>query len=324
MNKPTCRICGNHSNNTLFQVKEMMQGTRQPFDYFQCRRCECLQITTLPDDMSRYYANDYYSYQPAAPKTAWKQWLFRQRDRFAVFNTGPVGRIMYHFFPHLPLRSLALLPMQQTWRILDVGCGEGLLLQRLADLGFANLVGIDPFAAADASRNGVPILKKHLADLSGEFDCIMFHHSFEHVPDPLATLQQADRLLSRNGRLLIRIPVVTSAAWRAFGVHWVQLDAPRHFYLHSLTSMKLLAQKTNMTVESIHYDSAAMQFWGSEQYQQDIGLWESRSYCVNPQKSLFSKKDIRRFERQAQALNARGEGDQAIFILSRTTAVPVR
>jgi SAM-dependent methyltransferase len=316
MNALSCRICGHSENNMQFQVKEMMHGTRELYEYFQCSRCQCLQISSIPEDMSKFYPTEYYSYQAPPEKTACKRWLFKQRDRFAVHNRGCIGRLMYHFFPHLPLRSLVHMPLQHNWRILDVGCGQGLLLQRLAALGYQNLAGIDPFNAADMRHNGVSIWKKSIHEMDGEFDCIMFHHSFEHVPDPLSTLQLARQLLAKNGYLLVRIPIVSSAAWREYGVHWVQLDAPRHFYLHSLTSMELLAQKTNLVLQAVHYDSAAMQFWGSEQYRQDIGLWESRSYCVNPQASLFSKADIKRFQRQAKELNAKGQGDQAIFILS--------
>lgn len=57
----------------------------------------------------------------------------------------------------------------------------------------------------------------------------MFHHSFEHIADPFETLCSVRRLLS-SGTCLIRIPIVDSWAWENYGVNWIQIDAPRHFF----------------------------------------------------------------------------------------------
>ena len=43
-----CRICGNDKNNKPFEVREMLYGTKEKFDYFQCAECECLQISEYP------------------------------------------------------------------------------------------------------------------------------------------------------------------------------------------------------------------------------------------------------------------------------------
>ena len=67
----------------------------------------------------------------------------------------------------------------------------------------------------------------------------MFHHSFEHLPDPIETLERVYRLMPSGGNCLIRIPLVSSEAWKKYGPHWVQLDAPRHFFLYSIESLKL-------------------------------------------------------------------------------------
>jgi hypothetical protein len=97
----------------------------------------------------------------------------------------------------------------------------------------SNVLGIDPFLAEDIRyHNGLQILKKAIAELANEWDLIMFHHAFEHVPDPFETLQAASRLLSRHGVCLMRTPRVSSQAWERYGVNWVQIDAPRHFFIH--------------------------------------------------------------------------------------------
>ena len=63
-----CRICGNAEGNHAYDVREMMFGTRETFRYFQCGRCHCLQIARIPDDMSRFYPGNYYSFDPSPPE----------------------------------------------------------------------------------------------------------------------------------------------------------------------------------------------------------------------------------------------------------------
>ncbi|MEW5893965.1 MAG: hypothetical protein AB1697_12585 [Pseudomonadota bacterium] len=58
-----CRICGNTEGNTTYHVREMLHGTREPFSYFQCQVCGCLQIETIPEDLGRHYPRNYQAYK---------------------------------------------------------------------------------------------------------------------------------------------------------------------------------------------------------------------------------------------------------------------
>jgi 2-polyprenyl-3-methyl-5-hydroxy-6-metoxy-1,4-benzoquinol methylase len=77
----------------------------------------------------------------------------------------------------------------------------------------------------------------------------MLHHSFEHMDNPCGVLKQIDKLLNPDGELLIRIPVSDSFAWRKYGVDWFQLDAPRHFFLHTTKSIALLAKNSGFVLK---------------------------------------------------------------------------
>ena len=92
------------------------------------------------------------------------------------------------------------------------------------------------------------------------------HNVFEHVPDPLSTLKKLNDLLEPGRYALLRIPIVDSYGWKNYGVNWALLDAPRHFYLHTTTSMNLLAQEAGFEVARVVFDSDSFTFWGSEQY----------------------------------------------------------
>lgn len=310
-----CRICGNSQGLEIFRVREMMFGSRELFKYFQCPDCGCLQIDEFPADMSKYYSADYYSYNMPVPEGfSLKSFLRKKRDRFAVSGSGISGKILSMMFPSDIIRFYSGIPFDS--RILDVGCGSGSLVWRLREAGFSNAIGIDPYIDDTiVYSNGAKVEKRPLSRMEGTWDLVTFHHSFEHISDPEAELSKVRELISDRGTCIIRIPLADSWAWEHYGTNWVQIDAPRHFYLHSVKSMEILAAKTGFAVDHVEYDSTAFQFWGSEQYQKNISLTSVNSYSVSPDTSLFNKKIIKSFERKTKDLNIAGRGDQAAFFL---------
>ena len=131
-----------------------------------------------------------------------------------------------------------------------------------------------------------------------------------------ATTEKITRLLSDNGVCLLRIPVKSDYIWQRYGVDWVQLDAPRHFFLHTMRSLRLLAEKSGLRIEDSVFDSTEFQFWGSEQYNKDIPLRAQNSYYVNPTGSIFTTRELTEFKttrnRIEQSLSRRSS---RIFIL---------
>jgi SAM-dependent methyltransferase len=203
-------------------------------------------------------------------------------------------------------------------KILDFGCGNGKLLQNLQYFGFQNLTGADAFIEKNIFYpNGINIYKRPLNEIEPFFDLIMLHHSFEHLPDPLETLQEIYRLLAKNKFCLIRIPVV-NYAWEKYGVNWVQLDPPRHLFLYTEKSLRLLAEKAGFTVEKVVYDSEEFQFWASEYYKRDIAMNDPNWFKLNFDESLFTENQFNEWKREAKKLNEEKKGDQACFYLRKT------
>jgi SAM-dependent methyltransferase len=313
-----CRICGGSAVRARHTALEMMRGTREAFEYFECADCLCLQITTIPDDLARHYGEGYYSYRLAERRrNPLKRLSGRLRDRWAVFGGGALGQALYRRAPAIELHALQRLGLGRETRVLDVGCGAGQLVFTLGELGMRQVGGIDPHVPnAVVYDNGVQVRKLALEQTAGQWDLIMFHHAFEHVPDPLATLQQVAQRLAPGGHCLLRVPTVTSHAWRHYGVNWVQLDAPRHLHLFAHESIDRLARHAGFEVVSVVHDSYALQFWGSEQYAQGIALQDERSHARSPG-VLFTPEQIAEFERRSVELNHQGLGDQAAFYLRK-------
>lgn len=175
--------------------------------------------------------------------------------------------------------------------------------------------GADPFIDHDIVHRGRLLVRKAwLHEIRGTYDCISFHHVLEHMPNQLAVLQTAAALLSRTGIAIIRVPVAGSDAWKRYRQNWVQLDAPRHFYLHTETSLAVLANQAGFDIQEVTYDSTGMQFWGSELYDRDIPLTDPRSPSTEGP-SIFSAAELEAFSAKATELNAARRGDQILAVL---------
>jgi SAM-dependent methyltransferase len=316
----TCRICDFSGDSPVYTALEMMYGLRDEFRYFQCSKCNCLQISQFPSDMLPYYQQDYYSLSQS-PETLYSNvfevWARRNRDRYAVLKKGIFGRLINMLHPaESDMACLSRAKLGLKSRIVDVGCGTGFLLYFLKEAGFKNVLGVEPNIENDMNySNGLTIRKAWVHDLIEEQDLFMFHHSFEHLPNPIETLETVYRLLPKGGICMIRIPLVSSEAWEKYRTDWVQLDAPRHFFLYSLDSLKILAKKTKFKLKDIIYDSDEFQFWGSQQYLKRIPLKAENSYGRNPEKAIFSQEEIKKFRVMAHELNASSRGDQAAIYL---------
>jgi len=316
-----CRVCGQASTSArCFDAREMMVTVHR---YFQCDTCGCLQIVDMPPDMASYYGADYYS-MGAPEEVGFKAFLLGLRNRHAALQQGLLGGWLLRLKPTTEFDFLQPLRahLNEHSRLLDVGCGSGHLLRRLQTAGFDRLLGVDPFIDADVSLNGRRlVVKDMLKEVAGPFELIMFNHSLEHMPEQLDAMRSAFDLLVPGGHCLVRVPLVTSQAWDRYGVNWVQLDAPRHFYLHSNTSLRQLGEQAGFRCVAERYDSTALQFWGSEQYAMDIPLRDPRSFAEDPGAGLFTVQQIAEFEAEAVRLNTAGRGDQAGFYFQKPATV---
>jgi SAM-dependent methyltransferase len=309
-----CRICGNNKNNQTFKAKEMMFGTQETFTYFECSCCGCLQISEIPEDMSKYYPHNYYL--SSQPKTQKKH--FKILKKYILLNRRITGKCISLLFPYSVYNWLKNTHVNFNSRILEVGCGVGGLLLTLHDYGFKNVLGVDPYIGEEIINDDVKILKSTIHELSDSqmFDLIIFNHSFEHIPDQLETLLKISKILSEKGVCLIRMPVKTKYIWDRYGVNWVQIDAPRHFFIHTIKSFTYLAKKAGLLIKDNIFDSNEFLFWGSEQYKRGFPLRAENSYLVNRKKSIFTEKQIKKFREMAKELNKNNQGDQAAFYLS--------
>lgn len=339
--KLNCKICLNEIKNVIHEVREMMYGTGKNYHYLECSSCGCLQILDPPTDLSEFYPDDYYSFQEYIihKDDRTKNLIKNLRAKFfklrgkIYLNSGSklkfiTGKFFDFFLPNSqPLLSLKLpfffemleeIKSDFSKKILDVGCGAGYGLFFMNEYGFTNLTGIDPFTKQDIIYNkNVRILKKEFYDVHEIYEIIIFQHSFEHMPEPLKVFRHLNAVTDINSDVIISIPLADSYAWKNYKTNWVQIDAPRHFFIHTKKSIELLAKASGFYVNKIKYDSSEFQYWGSEQCTMGIPIKHDKSFANNTNDSIFTKSQIKEFKKRANELNISGLGDQAIFYLKK-------
>jgi len=286
-----------------FIGEERMFGLGDRFDYCQCQTCGGIWIKEIPKNLSKYYPDEYYAFGKI--KFDNPLVLFLKKLRYRLFKVGISIKPPNYF------EWLKNLKVNENSRIADIGCGNGILLRQLKSCGFENLFGFDPFISKEILEGNLTIRKIGFEEISGKFDVIMFHHSLEHMENPSAVFQQLNRLLSHNGRVIIRIPVADAAVWETEGSYWFQLDAPRHLFIPHTRSIAHLAAKNNLEVEKIIFDSDANQFIITELYKRGI------PFIKQDKVDVFSKRESQIFEEKANHLNQINKGDQAVFYLKK-------
>jgi 2-polyprenyl-3-methyl-5-hydroxy-6-metoxy-1,4-benzoquinol methylase len=317
MEMKQCLICHNLESNKIHTAREMMFGTRHEFDYLECGMCGCLQLINPPQNMSEYYPQDYYSFQKHGMLMSFirRRWAARSCGKFSL-----IGWLVTElYFPNNAISAVHRLSLSKNSKILEFGSGSGRLLLDLHSFGYANLIGADPFVQEDiVYSNGVKIFKKTVEQISGRYDLIMLHHAFEHMPNPGWTLKKLVELLNENGRIILRIPIASSLGWKTYGVNWVHLDAPRHFFLHTHQSIQLLAEQSGLEIETVIFESEEISITGSESYSNDIPLTDSRYPLSSTSKRLFSWFKRWRAKSLAQEMNKNRIADLCCFYLKKS------
>jgi 2-polyprenyl-3-methyl-5-hydroxy-6-metoxy-1,4-benzoquinol methylase len=240
-----CPVCDGISGGSL-SVPSWRVPESGSFTYLECSACGARWLRDTVD-LAPFYGSSYYSHSG-------RRVGHFQRWRARAYELGlwHLGSFDPRF--HGALASVVRLTPPKSARILDVGCGEGQLLHLLASLGYERLLGIDPYLR-NPSEGPIRLVRTDLRQLEGEFDIVMLHHAIEHDADPIGILRTARRVLAKNGRVIVRTPVLDSWAAEQRGPKWIQHDAPIHLVLHTRKSLALAGQLAGLRVIELRDDA---------------------------------------------------------------------
>lgn len=215
-----CDLCGSDDAQPIYRVHDTNYGTPGEFNIVQCGQCTLAFLKPQPTaaELSAAYPGEAY-------------------DPFRSLCTSD------HVAPH-PLqheRARRLTERCGRGMVLDVGCGDGLFLAAMHGLGWT-CVGVEPHVrAAESARTrlGLDVRTGDIfsIDLAHAFNLITMWDVLEHTPSPKRVLLYANHLLVPGGMIAISVPNWDSFERQIFRERWIALDAPRHLFHFSLSTI---------------------------------------------------------------------------------------
>jgi len=189
--------------------------------YLTCGSCASAWLDRRPDDVADLYDRGYFS------------------------GGGHGGYADYAADADLHRRNaghrLDLAEPRSAGLVVDVGCAYGYGLDAAAERGHPTLgVEVSAHARAVADERGHRVVPT-LGEVPGRSAALVcFTQVLEHMPDPLAELTDARRILEEEGTVLIETWDRASALARILGPRWHQVTPPTVLHLWTRTGITRL------------------------------------------------------------------------------------
>ena len=233
-----CELCGADQTRVVYEIEGkssrvlnvLVNGHEVKLDktalVVQCQRCGLVYVNPRI-----HLENGMLPYSNEAEE-AYFQNTYRQR---AYASQRLVERLPAWVRPG-PLR------------LLDIGCGDGVLLEACQQAGI-DFVGsevspalIEQLRAKFGSEQIVAAEK--IADFPAQsFDVVVLINVIEHLEYPGALVHEAYRLLKPGGIFLVHAPNLAGLPARLHGKDWHQIQPLVHLYYFTPASLKQLIQK---------------------------------------------------------------------------------
>lgn len=265
---PRCPACGCHTAEIAHPSAEA------GFSLLRCPDCGLGRTwpPESPEKIGSWYPELYYGKENVRFNPLFERLIrwFRKRRARVLHNRVPRGPV------------------------LDVGCGRGLMLNYLRELGYEPHGVEFSETAAWHARHAlkIPVAVEDFVRAPHErdrYNAIIFWHSLEHFSNPVAAVARAYEALKPGGLLVVAVPNYDSWQARAFGRWWFHLDVPRHYYHFGARSLEAVLARHRFRVVQLDHFSFEQNPYGILQ-----SLYDALGFRFNLLYSLLKDKTARR------------------------------
>lgn len=205
-----CPLCGGQDYRLLWATPD--------YGLWACRRCGLVRRELRQESARPYLTESYFA------------GYLREREKFAAIFRRLMDAVECYRRP--------------PGRLLDAGCGVGLLLEEARARGW-EVVGIElaPWAAQGAREAGLKVFTGDLLEVAAApspFDVAIINHVLEHLEEPLLALRCLHGWLKEGSLLAVGVPNFGSPMAQIEREHWPALQPLEHLWQFTPTTMARL------------------------------------------------------------------------------------
>jgi 2-polyprenyl-3-methyl-5-hydroxy-6-metoxy-1,4-benzoquinol methylase len=237
-----CALCGEDDAVLLFEVSGRnlpgvyVGGVFRPVTgrerIVRCRRCGLVYVNPR-----------------RVPTTGIKTYL--AEEEWAYFQATRADRQVGNADL---LRRIEELLVGKPGRLLDVGCGDGLLVAQAQRRGWESwgLEVSDELVTRIRTEYGLTQLflgtLAAAAYPSAHFDAVLLINVIEHLRNPVETVAEIARITRPGGVVAVHTPNLDSLAAWWHGPRWHHFEPLEHFYYFNTDTLSGLLEKSRLTV----------------------------------------------------------------------------
>ena len=220
VNHQQCPICGQKEFKSKYNIQDYTVS-KESYYVLTCENCGFMFTQNAPDfeHIGPYYkSEDYVSHSDTQEGVFYKvyhkvrEYMLNQKRRAILENSTE----------------------NRTLKLLDIGTGRGYFLNHMQEHGFL-CTGIeqDPDVrklASDEFNLNILAPEKLYGLQENKYDVITLWHVLEHVHDLRGYLEKIEKLLKKDGLLVVALPNPTCADEKIYKEHWAGWDVPIHLW----------------------------------------------------------------------------------------------
>ncbi|MGI9317824.1 MAG: methyltransferase domain-containing protein [bacterium] len=228
-----CNLCGSEDVDVVFE-----KDKAQPAQIVTCSKCSLMYASPRAGLVDH---EDYEQWEPEGllkgvttePSHPYR-WRY-EKESEQVRDFEPTRKVLQKLYP-------------DGGRIVEVGSGLGDLLRSFKDEGW-DVLGIDPWRELPAHTqeiHGIETIpttleKAKLPDAS--VDVVVMLHVIEHLPDPVATLKEINRILKPGGHVVIETPRYDTFMFKLLRHRERSVKCEGHIYFFTFDTLRKTYEK---------------------------------------------------------------------------------
>ncbi len=235
-NVEICPVCAANDLKAIMRAKDT-DSLRLQYSIVQCP--QCLACITNP--------------QPH-PDDIWKLYDARSSADFVPSSKG-IRELRQYFFRRY-INNILRNVTGDRLRVLDYGCGDGLLSLLLSQHPRCEHVTASDFHSMaphyiSPSAKLSYIAHDAFAESTTHYDLILCRQVLEHLHDPVACLELFHTRMNDGAWIVVEVPNFESIWRHIFGPNWSMLYLPRHLLHYSADSLSTVLEKAGFSVKRL-------------------------------------------------------------------------